>query len=157
MKRILLAIACSFLAAGQSAEEKAVIAVVQQTFDGMAANSSEMLRAAFHTQGEVYAVMPDGKVRAMTLDAMATRIGANTSPLLERMWSPRVMITGRIALLTAPYDLWRDGKFSHCGVDNIMLLQTESGWKINNITYTVQTEGCAPSPLGPPATEPAKP
>ena len=54
-------------------------------------------------------------------------------------------------LFQAPYDFHRDGEFSHCGVDAFTLVRTESGWKISGGVYTVETEGCAPSPLGPPA------
>jgi hypothetical protein len=69
--------------------------------------------------------------------------------MLERMWDARVLIHGRIAVLWTPYDFHRDGKFSHCGVDAFSLVKTDDGWKIAGFIYTVEPEGCRPSPLGP--------
>jgi len=48
----------------------------------------------------------------------------------------------------APYDFWRDGKFSHCGVDAFDLIKTDEGWKIAGGGYTLESK-CEPSPLGP--------
>jgi hypothetical protein len=38
----------------------------------------------------------------------------------------------------------------HCGVDAFDLVETPEGWKIAGGVYTVEMEGCAPSPLGAP-------
>ncbi len=56
---------------------------------------------------------------------------------------------GGIAVVWAEYDFHLNGKFNHCGVDQVNLLKTGAGWKIMGIAYTSETSGCAPSPLGP--------
>ena len=71
--------------------------------------------------------------------------------MLERMWEPQVRVHKGIANLWAPYDFWLDGKFSHCGIDSFELMKTAGGWRLTGGSYTVEREGCAPSPLGPPA------
>ena len=66
----------------------------------------------------------------------------------ERIWNAEVRVNGLIATVTAPYDFWIDGKFSHCGVDSFDFIKTGDGWKIAGGVYTVEQK-CAPSPLGP--------
>jgi hypothetical protein len=46
-----------------------------------------------------------------------------------------------------------DGGFSHCGIDSFELVRTDGSWKLTGGIYTVEREGCAPSPLGPPSTK----
>lgn len=53
-----------------------------------------------------------------------------------------VKVQGRIATVWAPYDLWLNDKFSHCGVDVFTLLKTPEGWKIVTCSYTMEKEGC---------------
>ncbi len=77
------------------------------------------------------------------------RTGKGT--LLERIWQPRVSVHGDIANVWTPYDFYRDGKFSHCGIDSFNLVRTPEGWKIAGFIYTLEFSGCEPSPLGPPA------
>ena len=69
---------------------------------------------------------------------------------LERFWNPTLLIQGRIAVVWTQYDFYRNGQFSHCGIDAFSLLKTADGWKIAGTTYTAETTGCPESPLGPP-------
>ncbi len=141
------------LAAGtapRTAEEQAVVAAVQRTFDGMAERDTEKMRASFLPQAQIFLVGPNPEPRVITVEQFATGIAGRTTAILERMWEPKVQIDGRMATLWAPYDLHVDGEFSHCGVDAVQLVKVRDGWKISSITYTMQREGCAPSPLGPP-------
>ena len=156
---VLLAIAlCVFPVATQGAgpdsDETAVVAAVQKFFDAMAARDVEAARAVVLPEGRDHSIREGAEgpiIRSFTHEDFVARLATGTEKLLERMWEPKVMMHGRIAVLWAPYDFHRDGEFSHCGVDAFTLVKTESGWKISGGVYTVETEGCAPSPLGPPA------
>jgi hypothetical protein len=59
-----------------------------------------------------------------------------------------VRVHESIATVWAPYDLWIDGKFGHCGVDTFDLIKTVEGWKIAGGAFTMEVK-CEPSPLGP--------
>lgn len=133
-----------------AAEKDDVIGAVQRTFDAMQARDANAIRAAMLAEAQLYVVLEDGRVRANPLEKFAASIAAAKEPLLERMWKPRVLISGRLATVWTKYDFHRGGKFSHCGIDAIHLLKTPEGWKVASIAYTMQTKGCAPSPLGPP-------
>jgi hypothetical protein len=67
----------------------------------------------------------------------------------ERMWNPTVLHHGPIAVVWAPYDFHLGNKFSHCGVDTFTLIRRREGWRIADVAFTMEAEGCKPSPLGP--------
>lgn len=60
----------------------------------------------------------------------------------ERYWDPVVHVRGRLAMVWTPYEFWRDGKTSHCGVDVFELVEQDSVWKIGNVMYTVEPDAC---------------
>jgi hypothetical protein len=140
-------------------EEAAVIAVVQQFFDAMAAKDVDAFRATMMPDALVYAApVPAGQLGGRNAAADIEWLATTTDWLLERMWDPDVRVHGRIAMLWTPYDFWHNGEFSHCGIDIFTLVKTEAGeWKISSAVYTVEREGCAPSPLGPPSPEQLRP
>ncbi len=141
---------CGFLLSAQpNGMEREVIDTVQKTFDAIAAKNEQALRKLFLPDARVIALR-NGKLNDTSADQFAARVNSVTGSLLERMWNPKVMLHEGIAVLWAEYDFHRDGKFSHCGIDVANLVKTEEGWKISSIQYTAETEGCKPSPLGPP-------
>lgn len=132
-------------------EREAVLNAVQAFFDTMTKADVEGARKVLQPQGRFHAMsMKDGKpdVRAFSNEEYFANLQASKQVMRERMWNPDVSIHGLIATVRAPYDFWRDGKFSHCGVDIFDLIKTEDGWKIAGGVYTIETT-CAPSPLGP--------
>jgi hypothetical protein len=89
-------------------------------------------------------------MRSVTLDEFATSFGKCGRKMLERMWTPQVRVHKGIATVWTPYDFWLNGAFSHCGIDSFELVKAADGWKLTGGSYTMEREGCTPSPLGPP-------
>lgn len=147
---MVMAAAAAAQTPGPAAAEKQVVEAVQKVFDAMAAKDVAALQAAFLPGAVLAAVREDG--RAATTPASDWQAGIAKAPdgLLERMWSPKVLIEGNLASLWAPYDFHRAGKFSHCGIDQVTLVRQEGQWKILSLAYTVKRTGCEPSPLGAP-------
>ena len=139
--------------AAQDDAEAGAVAAVQALFDAMAARDGDAIRGLL-TEGATFvaaAETADGvRVRESTGEEFAASIGQPGPALLERLWDPHVMVQGPIAVVWTPYDFHVDGRFSHCGIDAVSLVQSSEGWKISSIAYTRETEGCEPSPLGPP-------
>ena len=132
-------------------QEQEVVSTVQKLFDAMAAHDGQAAAALTVPAGRVFALRSTGEVGASTsLEQFSARLPTIQGRILERMWNPQVRIDGRLATLWAPYDFHRDGRRTHCGTDAVDLIKTDSGWKISGIQYTVITEGCPASPLGPP-------
>lgn len=119
----------------------------------MSRHDAEAGKRLFLPAATMTSIGIDGKVSVVAADAWLSRIGSSKDNLLERMWNPQVLTHGSIAVVWGSYDFHRNGKFHHCGVDSFDLVKTEAGWKISGITYTSETTGCAPSPLGPLTTK----
>lgn len=134
-------------------ERDEVIAVAQKLFDTIANHDSEAARQLLLPEGTfsfIRAVEGEVNIGTVTHEQFIQGLLSGESRnLLERMWDPTVLIQGRIAILWTHYDFHSDGEFSHCGIDAFSFLKTNEGWKISGITYTVETEGCVESPLGP--------
>jgi hypothetical protein len=137
---LLLALAPLF---AQSADESEIIAVVQKTFDGMAAHDEAMIRSTMLPDARLYSVRGDAPPRAIEFDGWVKGIAASKAPMVERfLGKPSVSIRGRMAQLWGEYEFLRDGKFSHCGVDTVTLFKTAEGWKIATLAFTMETTGC---------------
>ncbi len=155
---VMLALLSALVAApahAQSPDERAVVAVVQDFFDAIATKDAELGARAVLPDARIQRLLeaPDGTLShgdASTGQAFAQALPQMPGQMLERMWDPVVLIRGPLATVWTPYDFWVDGEFSHCGVDQFTLVREEAGWRIAGITYTVEREGCEPSPLGPP-------
>jgi hypothetical protein len=81
----------------------------------------------------------------------AQRSAVKRAPIIERGFDATVRVSGTIASVWMPYDLWAEGKSSHCGIDLLTLVQVGSAWRIANFTYTIeQPPACAMHPDGPP-------
>lgn len=130
-----------------------VVATVHEFFRAMEANDLAASQRVMLADGDLYASRRDGDsliVRRATFASHFDRLRAARDTIVERMWNPEVTVIGIVATVVAPYDLHRNGTFSHCGVDAFTLLRGAHGWVITSVSYTVQPTGCAPSPLGPP-------
>lgn len=71
--------------------------------------------------------------------------------IVERGFDPAIIISGPIAVVWYPYDLYLDGEWSHCGVDVFNMLRSNDGWKITSMSWSVeQPPACKAHPDGPP-------
>jgi len=134
-------------------DREAILAKVQQFFDALATSDTAAGREAVLLDGQYFRIREDGDSLALSRTPhteFLRSLAAGGNDFLERMWEPTVLQHGRMAVVWTPYDFYRAGEFSHCGVDVFNLIRTEAGWRIAGIMYTVEPTGCAPSPLGPP-------
>ncbi|MEN8377088.1 MAG: hypothetical protein ABFS34_16815 [Gemmatimonadota bacterium] len=132
--------------------EAEVLAAVQEFFDAMAARDSVAAADILIDEGVFFAVGTQDGVPGHTVSshaAFARLVGQLEDPIIERMWDPEVLMHGPIAIVWAPYDLYRGDDFSHCGVDGFSLVRTPDGWKIAAIIFTRETEDCPDNPAGP--------
>ncbi|UCC84242.1 MAG: hypothetical protein JSW46_04750 [Gemmatimonadota bacterium] len=135
--------------------EDEVVDVVQRLLDAISDRDSASFRALVMPQLQNLVVFPeDDSVRLAWRETEESirSLGSPGPKYLERMWEPTVLVSGPIAAVWTPYDFYRDGEFSHCGVDAFHLVRTSQGWRVAAIMYTVvrPQERCTESPLGPP-------
>jgi Domain of unknown function (DUF4440) len=147
---LLLFSTSAFVFGAPVPDENGTIATVQRLFDAMAMHNVDAARELFTPGATLVSVRANGAVSNSTSEQFVAHLGAAKEPWLERMWNPKVLVHGGLAVVWAEYDFHLNGKFSHCGVDSVTLVNISGGWKISGIAYTMETSGCAPSPLGPP-------
>ncbi len=141
-----------FLAATDEAQDKEdVIATVQAFFDSMTARDVERMRKLMTPDGIIYGYLENDEglqvIRPTHADYLAN-LANGEALLVERFWDPEVMVYGRLATIWTPYELYADGQFTHCGVNNFSMLKMDTGWVITGVVFSIEGE-CAPSPLGP--------
>jgi hypothetical protein len=141
---LLLALAAP-AQAGQGAERRAILSTVQSFFDALAARDQAAIMALVVPEGRITSHrVRDGRTVVQTggwADWAAGLAGVN-EPLEERMYAPQVRIRGSLATVWTEYSFRRNGAFSHCGIDLFDLAKIDGRWRILNISYTVETEGC---------------
>ena len=158
MSHLALAAALSLLTtstltaqAPRTASDSA-IAAVNEFFRAMKMSDTAATNRVQFADGMLFAVRAVGDTFAISRlgnDAWIRQLATMRDTVVERMWNPVVQVHGPIATVWAPYDIHRNRKFVHCGVDAFTLLRTPTGWKIASVAYTAEPKGCAPSPLGP--------
>jgi hypothetical protein len=128
----------------QNPEEKQVLEVVEAFFIALEKQDTAAFRKMFLKDARNYAVMQlEDSVVVRGQSAGGFRF--NPKQILKerlRKESTSVKIEGRIAMVWAPYDLWINETFSHCGVDVFTLIKASDGWRIASISYTVEKNGC---------------
>jgi hypothetical protein len=81
----------------------------------------------------------------------ADQRGTPPKGVVERGFSPTAMVSGGLAMVWYPYDLYRNGAWSHCGADVFTMVKTGSGWRITTMTWSAeQPPVCEKHPAGPP-------
>lgn len=87
--------------------------------------------------------------RARTREAQRT---APIAGVVERGFKPQAMVNGGVAMVWYPYDLYRNGEWSHCGADVFVLVKSEGKWRIASMAWSAeQPPVCDKHPAGPPA------
>lgn len=60
----------------------------------------------------------------------------------ERISSYTIKVDGNMANAWTEYEFWRDGKFSHCGVNSFQLFHDNGTWKIIYLIDTRRKLSC---------------
>jgi hypothetical protein len=125
-------------------EDKAVLAVAQAFFDGMAAASPEAMRATVLPNAQFMGVrtQADGAIKVSRV-AFEDSFGKHMDPgIKEWIWSPVIIRRGALATISAPYEVSKDGKTLHCGIDVFTLVKADGAWKIASISWTAEPNAC---------------
>lgn len=136
----------------QDADEQAVLAVVQQLFDGMRQKDEALLRAVFHPEARLHTAgaESDGgpRVTSTVIESFITGVVGSDRYLDEVTFDEEVRIDGNLATAWTPYNLFVDDAFSHCGVDAFVMVRTVDGWQILQLVDTRSRTGCDPERRG---------
>ncbi len=149
MKIILLTFCFVFTVSilhAQTAEDS-VKAIVNNMFAAMKNSDTKALLECFADSSLLQTIARDkqGKVmvRSEAIEDFAKQVGSmpkNAGD--ERIIFETIKIDGPMANVWTPYQFYYNGKFSHCGVNNFVLVKIDDRWKIQYIIDTRRKAGC---------------
>jgi hypothetical protein len=126
-------------------EQSEVLAVIDRFMQAVSTNDPAAM-SALQLEGVMTTVAgpsPDGSGTRITRRSAGSGSGAPRSGMRrERYWDPTVLVRGSIAVVWTPYEFWRDGKTTHCGIDVFDLVKQDGAWRIASIMYTVEPNAC---------------
>lgn len=131
-----------------ASEKKEVLQVVGQFFDALEKQDTLAWNNVFLKDARNYFIgLRNDTLRAGMQDPFNFRFRKGQI-IKERMRDKgvSVQIHEKIAMVWAPYDLWVNDTYSHCGVDVFTLLKTSAGWKVASCSFTIEKDGCGNPP-----------
>lgn len=145
IKPTILLLLLSFTTAprltAQQPAEKEVLAALDRLFEGMTKRDTALSRAVI-LPGAVFYSTLEGKTRIQPDTSYLSGLTRGSDKWVEKVYKPTVLIHQDLATVWGRYDFFVNDKRSHCGVDTFTFLRTESGWRMANVSYTVERTGC---------------
>jgi hypothetical protein len=150
MKRALLTLTtvlfciCTFGQVFAQSEKQEVLKIAQDLLTAIEQGDTTAFRSLFLPNAIIYTVREkDGQTITAGRSPFNDTFRSGTT-IIERMKDTgvEVQVHGNIAQVWAPYNLWINDVFSHCGVDVFTLLKSGSGWRIVALSYTIEKTGC---------------
>lgn len=130
-----------------ASEEGQVMVPIDALFAGLAARDGAAVAATLRgdATATVVAENPDGThvVRHMSGAEFAAGLKPGPERYREQLSDPAIELDGDIAYVWGRYDFFVDGRVQHCGYDHFDLVREGGRWKIQNITWSQRSTGCA--------------
>ena len=128
-------------------EEVLVKAAVNKLFIAMKTGDAGMLTSCFTDGALLQSIAADKEGNAIINNEPIVDFAKQISRLPkgaadERIIFRSVQIDGTLANVWTPYTFYFNDKFSHCGVNNFILVKLKNEWKIQYIIDTRRKNGC---------------
>lgn len=139
--------------AAQTPDEIAAIAAADSLLAALSRDDKAGI-ARFTTDSAIvgYSAMRGGAERVRVHSWAEVIAQPSAVHIVERGFGATARVQDRLAHVWMPYDIYIDGKWSHCGVDAFTLLKVAGRWKTVALFYTVeQPPACSRHLAGPPS------
>lgn len=127
-------------------EQKAVLQVIMDVFDGMKKGDSALVKKSFTDDPKAYTIFTKDDKTVHRKDNIQNFFNIVGSPhegtWNEYSWNYEIKIDDSMAQVWCDYAFYLDDKFSHCGVDAFQLVKLDGDWKIFVLSDTRRKEGC---------------
>lgn len=132
--------------------EKAVIAVADSALAAITRGDAVALTDLMVPEAVLYPTSTREGVTTYRVRSREAQRAAVIRGVVERGFSPRAMVSGGVAMVWMPYDLYVNGAWSHCGADVFTLVKSGGAWRIASMAWSAeQPPVCEEHPAGPPA------
>lgn len=148
----LLLAAAPHTASAQASDARAtVIALADSALAAITRGDAVGLTDLMVPEAVMFPTSTRDGVTTYRLRTRAAQRGAPFQGVVERGFRPEAMVNGGVAMVWLPYDLYRNGAWSHCGVDVFTFVKTEGKWRIASMAWSAeQPPVCEKHPSGPP-------
>lgn len=128
----------------QDPEEKVIIKKVDQFFEALEKQDTVLFKSLFANNVQIWSVIKRQDSVKYSMRYFQEDIGRfNPNQIIqEKPLDYEIKIHHKIATAWIPYTLSVNDKFSHCGIDVFTFFKTSQGWKIINLSYTIEPNGC---------------
>lgn len=139
-------------AAGQESPERGAVAAADAALGAITRGDMTALTDLMLPEALMFSTgTRNGQTRYRVRTRAEQRASTPPGKITERGFRPEVRVNGPVAMVWYPYDLYIDGKWSHCGVDVFTLIRTEGQWRIASMAWSAeQPPACEKHPDGPP-------
>jgi ketosteroid isomerase-like protein len=138
---------------GSTAERAAVLAVADSALAAISRTDFVGLTDLMLDSAVTFSAGErNGQFRNWFSSRATQRASRMDGTITERGFRPEVRVSGPLAVVWMPYDLYINDAWSHCGVDTFTMLRTpQGGWRIASLVWSVeQPPACEKHPDGPP-------
>ncbi len=150
MRKILALIGLSllsFAAFTQTAlatEEASIQATIQRFFDAIEKQDTNLFKSTLDPAGQVWVQNRVKDPIQISSRFLGQDVGMlqGENRFLEKALHFDIKVHKGMAMAWVAYEFWRNGKFSHCGIDAFTLMHLEGQWRIMCLAYSVETSGC---------------
>lgn len=132
-------------AQAQSAEDE-VRAVIEYLFDGMRAGDSTMVASVF-LEGAIMGRATNNGFSSGSTDGFVRAVGSPHDEVWdERIWELKIQVDQRLASAWMQFAFYLGDELRHCGVNSMILYQTDGGWKVVHLADTNRGLDCGEIP-----------
>lgn len=132
--------------------EKAVIAIADSALAAITRGDAVALTNLMIPEAVLYPTSTREGVTTYRVRTREAQRAAVIRGVVERGFLPRAMVSGGVAMVWMPYDLYVNGAWSHCGADVFTLVKSGAAWRIASMAWSAeQPPVCEKHPAGLPA------
>jgi ketosteroid isomerase-like protein len=129
------------LAAEPTSEQSEAIAAADAFFAALRSDDKIALAQQMLPEGVIFVhnrMKPDlPRVDAVPVAKHLENWTKSPTGFDERMVYSTVLVDGDMAQVWGPYRFTAGGKTTHCGINSLSLVKTQSGWKVANTSFTM--------------------
>jgi hypothetical protein len=130
----------------------AVIAIADSALDAITRGDVVALTDLMVPEAVMFPTSTRDGVTAYRVRTREAQRNAPMTGIIERGFAPHAMVSGGVAMVWYPYDLYVNGAWSHCGADVFTLVKSRDSWRIASLAWSAeQPPACEKHPAGPPA------
>lgn len=133
------------IAQAQTPEDE-IREVIEHMFDGMRAGDSSMVSSVF-MDGAIMGRATDRGFSSQSTDGFVRAVGSPHDEIWdERIWDLKIEVDQRLASAWMQFAFYLGDELHHCGVNSMILYDTDNGWKVTYLADTDRGLDCGDIP-----------